>query len=96
MQKEIGFLEREMERPRDKVSAKKILLAILAVCIMSAAIIGGTVKKPETKAIAADQDQPEAGVKGDKRGCGTKWGQSLSGNGTYLLCSVGRLCEQPG
>ena len=33
MQKEIGFLEREMERPRDKVSAKKILLAILAVCI---------------------------------------------------------------
>ena len=62
MQKEIGFLEREMERPRDKVSAKKILLAILAVCIMSAAIIGGTVKKPETKAIAADQDQPEAGV----------------------------------
>ena len=29
---------------------------------MSAAIIGGTVKKPETKAIAADQDQPEAGV----------------------------------
>ena len=27
MQKEIGFLEREMERPRDKVSAKKILLA---------------------------------------------------------------------
>ena len=62
MQKEIGFLEREMERPRDKVSAKKILLAILAVCIMSAAIIGGTVKKPETKAIAADQDQSEAGV----------------------------------
>ena len=54
MQKEIGFLEREMERPRDKVSAKKILLAILAVCIMSAAIIGGTVKKPETKANAAD------------------------------------------
>ncbi len=36
MQKEIGFLEREMERPRDNVSAKKILLAILAVCIMSA------------------------------------------------------------
>ena len=86
MQKEIGFLEREMERPRDKVSAKKILLAILAVCIMSAAIIGGTVKKPETK-------QASGTVKGDKRGCGTKWGQSLSGNGTYLLCSVGRLCE---
>ena len=43
MQKEIGFLEREMERPRDNVSAKKILLAILAVCIMSAAIIGGSI-----------------------------------------------------
>lgn len=31
MQKEIGFLEREMERPRD-MFRKKILLAILAVC----------------------------------------------------------------
>ena len=45
------------------------------------------------------EDQPEAGVqegvkekKETKRGCGTKRGQSLSGNGTYLLCSVGRLC----
>lgn len=85
MQKEIGFLEREMERPRDKVSAKKILLAILAVCIMSAAIIGGTVKKPETKAIAADQDQPEAGVqKGVKEKKETKEVVEQNGDSPYL------------
>ena len=85
MQKEIGFLEREMERPRDKVSAKKILLAILAVCIMSAAIIGGTVKKPETKAIAADQDQPEAGVQeGVKEKKETKEVVEQNGDSPYL------------
>ena len=85
MQKEIGFLEREMERPRDKVSAKKILLAILAVCIMSAAIIGGTVKKPETKANAADQDQPEAGVQeGVKEKKETKEVVEQNGDSPYL------------
>ena len=85
MQKEIGFLEREMERPRDKVSAKKILLAILAVCIMSAAIIGGTVKKPETKAIAADQDQPEAEVQeGVKEKKETKEVVEQNGDSPYL------------
>ena len=85
MQKEIGFLEREMERPRYKVSAKKILLAILAVCIMSAAIIGGTVKKPETKAIAADQDQPEAEVQeGVKEKKETKEVVEQNGDSPYL------------
>ena len=74
-----------MERPRDKVSAKKILLAILAVCIMSAAIIGGTVKKPETKAIAADQDQPEAEVQeGVKEKKETKEVVEQNGDSPYL------------
>ncbi len=69
---------------------------------MSAAIIGGAVKKPETKAVAADQDDPEADFwkhqrqkRRTKQVVEHKRGQSLSGNGTYLLCSVGGLCEQP-
>lgn len=62
MQKEIGLLEEERERPKDKVSAKKVLLAILVVCVASAVIIGGAVKKPETKAIAADQNDTEDGA----------------------------------
>ena len=56
----------------------------------------GHINWPSTQVDLADFLVYIKGEKGDKRGCGTKWGQSLSGNGTYLLCSVGRLCEQPG
>ena len=62
IQKEVDLLAGDRDRPREKVSAKKILLAILAVCVMSAAIIGGAVKKPETKAIAADQKDAGDGL----------------------------------
>ena len=79
------IMEFTAEKCLDNVSAKKILLAILAVCIMSAAIIGGTVKKPETKAIAADQDQPEAGVQeGVKEKKETKEVVEQNGDSPYL------------
>ena len=52
---------------------------------MSAAIIGGTVKKPETKAIVADQDQPEAGVQeGVKEKKETKEVVEQNGDSPYL------------
>ena len=59
VQKEIDLLKEERERPKDKASVKKVLLAILVVCVMSAAIVGGAVKKPEAKAIAANRDGAE-------------------------------------
>lgn len=73
IQKEVELLGGDRGRPMEKVSAKKVLLATLAICVLSAAIVGGAVKKPETKAIAADQKDAEDGfpeeteVKKEKR-----------------------------